>query len=232
MNPVALRLKPYFERVDRLSLRERGLLFAGGVVLLYMAWQSLLMDPVTRRVRAAEQRLAEVRHRGQLADEAGAAAAQDPAIAAAARNRALGERLAALDRELAVAAQGYVAPEKMAELLRQMLAAEQGLRLVTLRNLPAVSLSRPASAPVAAGTGPAESVPSEPAAVDRGPFLHPVELVVEGDYASVVGYLHALEKLPWRIHWQRLELLAGDSPTNRVRIVIGALSLSRDWMSL
>lgn len=231
MNPVALRLKPYFERVDRLSLRERGLLFAGGVIVLYMAWQSLLMDPVARRVRAAEQRLAEVRHRGQLADEAGAAAAQDPAIAAAARNRALGQRLAGLDRELAAAAQGYVAPDKMAELLRQLLAAEQGLRLVTLRNLPAVSLSRPASVPPPAAATP-EAAATEPAAVDRGPFLHSVELVVEGDYASVVGYLHALEKLPWRIHWQRLELLAGESPTNRVRIVIGALSLSRDWMSV
>jgi hypothetical protein len=29
-----------------------------------------------------------------------------------------------------------------------------------------------------------------------------------------------------------VELTAGDYPENRVRIVIGALSLSRDWMNL
>jgi MSHA biogenesis protein MshJ len=111
----------------------------------------------------------------------------------------------------------------MTELVRGLLASQQGLRLVSLRNLPAESLSRPAGATSAAG---------DAAATDRGPFLHPVEVVVEGDYPSIVNYLHELEKLPWRIHWQRLELLAGDYPSNRVRIVIGALSLSRDWMAV
>jgi MSHA biogenesis protein MshJ len=76
------------------------------------------------------------------------------------------------------------------------------------------------------------ATPGTPAPEDRGPFVHPVELVVEGDYLSVLAYLEALERLPWRMHWQRLELKAGVYPVNRVRIVIGALSLSRDWMSV
>jgi MSHA biogenesis protein MshJ len=57
-------------------------------------------------------------------------------------------------------------------------------------------------------------------------------MVVEGDYASLVAYLRALEALPWRIHWQRVELAAGEYPLNRIRIVIGALSLSSDWISV
>ena len=60
----------------------------------------------------------------------------------------------------------------------------------------------------------------------------PVEIVVEGDYASVVAYLRAVESLPWRIQWRKLELTAGEYPVNRVRLVIGALSLSRDWLSV
>ncbi len=228
LDALSLKLQPLVERVDRLSLRERGLIFGGGVALIYIAWQALLMDPVAVRARGAEQRLVEVRRRGQLADEAGIAAAQDPAIAAAGRNRALAARLHEVDGELATAAQGYVAPERMTELVRGLLASQQGLRLVSLRNLTVESLSRPAGVAVE----PAAGADAGQAAADRGPFLHPVEIVVEGDYASVVGYLHELEKLPWRIHWQRLELLAGDYPSNRVRIVIGALSLSRDWMSV
>jgi MSHA biogenesis protein MshJ len=78
-------------------------------------------------------------------------------------------------------------------------------------------------------SGAADAIPS---ASDRGPFLHPVEIVVEGDYASLVAYLRALESLQYRIHWQQLDLTAGDYPVNRVRIVIGALSLSRDWISV
>ncbi len=221
MTPLLNRLRPLVERIDRLSLRERALIFGGGVALIYMAWQGLLMDPVAARARAAEQRLVEVRHRGEVADEASLAAASDPAVAAGARNRALDARLREIDAELAAAAQGYVAPEKMAELLRELLAGQRGLRLVSLKTLPAQSLSHAAAA---AGDAPD--------AADRGPFLHPLELVVEGDYPSVVGYVQSLEKLPWRIHWQRLELLAGDYPSNRVRIVIGALSLSRNWMTV
>lgn len=231
MTTLSLRLKPLLERIDQLSVRERVLIFGGGVALIYVAWQALLMDPVTVRARAAEQRLVEARRRGQVADEAGLAATQDPAVAAATRNRALAQRLGEIDAELASAAQGYVAPERMTELLRGLLAGQQGLRLVSLRNLPAESLSRP----VTAG-GETAAPPGAPAApvvpTDRGPFLHPVEVVVEGDYLSIVNYLHEVEKLPWRIHWQRLELLAGDYPSNRVRIVIGALSLSRDWMAV
>jgi MSHA biogenesis protein MshJ len=225
MTTLPLKLKPLLERIDQRSLRERALIFGAGVALIYVAWQSLLMDPLTVRARGAEQRLVEARRRSQLAGEEGLAAAQDPAVGAASRNRALVQRLREVDAELSAAAQGYVAPERMAELLRGLLAGQQGLRLVSLRNLSAESLSHPLTA-VGEPAAPAG------AAADRGPFLHPVEVIVEGDYLSIVNYLHELEKLPWRIHWQRLELLAGDYPSNRVRIVIGALSLSRDWMAV
>jgi MSHA biogenesis protein MshJ len=224
LTALSLKLKPLGERIDQLSLRERGLIFGGAVALLYVAWQGLLMDPLTTRARTAEQRLVEVQRRNQVADEAGRAAEQDPALAALARNRALEQRLRQIDTDLEAAAHGYVSPERMTELLRELLAGQRSLRLVSLRNLPPESLSHPH------GAAPAD--PAGRSATDRGPFLHPVEIVVDGDYLSIVAYLHELEKLPWRIHWQRLELLAGDYPTNRVRIVIGALSLSRDWMAV
>jgi MSHA biogenesis protein MshJ len=226
LEPIALKLKPHFERLDQRTLRERLLIFGGGVVLLYMAWQTLIMDRLTTRARIAEQHLTEARTRMDAIRTGGLDITQNPAAVAAARNRALVTRLGALDVELGSAARGYVAPEHMTELLRDILANQHGLRLVSLKNLPAESLSAPVTtvgAPAAA-TGPVDG--------DRGPFLHPVELVVDGDYLAVVEYLHALEQLPFRMHWQRLELVTGDQATNRVRIIIGAFSLSRDWMTV
>lgn len=216
------RVRPFVERLDARSLRERALVFGAGVAIIYMAWQALLMDPLALRARLAEQHLADARRQTAVLGEAGSASIQDPAVAAAARNRVLSGRLAALDAELHALAQGYVAPDRMTELLRELLAGQQGLKLVSLTNLPVESLSQAA--------GPAGPTPI--AEGDRGPFLHPVEIVVDGDYASVLAYLRALETLPWRIHWRRIELVAGEYPANRVRIVIGALSLSRDWMSV
>jgi MSHA biogenesis protein MshJ len=222
LNALANRLGALAERLDALSLRERGLIFGAGVALIYIAAQMLFLGPITTRAQHAEQRLATSRQHMVAIDAATADMANDPGVAAAARNGALKGRLALLDSELRTAAQGYVTPDRVADMLREILTRQQGLQLVSLSNLPVESLSHPQAA--APGV--------DLAADDRGPFLHPVEMVVEGDYVSVVAYLRALEAMPWRIHWQQLELTAGDYPVNRVRIVIGALSLSRDWMSI
>jgi len=229
------QLKPLLARLEQMSARERGLVFGGLLVLVYLVWQALVMDPLNARVKAAEAQAAQIRQSIRSAEQAQAATLNDPAVTAANRNRALHQRRVELDAELGQLTGGYVAPDKMSALLREVLASQQGLRLVSLKNLPVISLSQAANPDSAKpGSNPpgADSASPAPSAVDHGPFLHPVEVVVDGDYLSVVAYLHSLEKMPWRIHWQRLELLSGDYPTNRVRLVIGALSLSRDWMSL
>jgi MSHA biogenesis protein MshJ len=220
------RVRPLIERIDALTLRERVIIFGAGVTLVYIAWQTLVMDPLAGRARGAEQHLAQVREQMTAIDQLGTAASQDPIVKAALRNDALAQRLTALDGELSAVAKGYVAPERMTELLRALLAEQHGLKLVSLANLPVESLSQPLSQSLGA------KADAPLADDDRGPFLHPVEIVVEGDYASVVAYLRAAESLPWRIQWRKLELTAGEYPVNRVRLVIGALSLSRDWLSV
>ncbi len=228
LNTMNMRVRPLVERLDRMSLRERGMVFAVGVVALYCIWQVLLMDPLLKRTHLAEQRLNGARDKIVAVDEAGIAIAQDPAVVALIRNRALKHRLDALDAELNSAAQGYVSPGRMTDMLREMLAGQHGLHLVSLENLPVQSVSATTKEPAVVET-PMQKAEKD---ADQGPFLHPVEMVVEGDYASIVAYLHALEKMPYQIHWQRVELTAGEYPNNRVRIVIGALSLSRQWISV
>ena len=222
LEPMVRRLTLLGQRLDALSLRERGLIFAAGVTLAYIAWQTLFMDGLNKRTQLAEQQLSVVRqHLAALAEADGAASA-NPLTAAAARNAALRGRLASLDTDLRAAATGYVAPEKMIDMLREILAGQHGLKLVSLANLPVQSLAQAKEPHVADVTLDDK---------DPGPFLHPVEIVVEGDYLDVIAYLRALEALPWRIHWQQLELETQGSGS-RVRIVIGALSLSRYWMSV
>jgi MSHA biogenesis protein MshJ len=239
VDTLMARLGPVAERINHLSLRERAMVFAAGVAVLGMAWQNLLMDPLTRRAHNAQQQLQGVRERLEAADLAVRTAAQSPEVMAAARNRALEERLAQLNAELSTAAHGYVAPERVANLLGELISRQQGLTLISLRNLPVQSLSLDAEAAragSAAGANAAASANSgmgaHGAARDRGPFLHPVEVIVSGDYPSIVRYLQSLEQVPFRLHWERLELQVEHYPANRVRLVIGALSLSREWMSV
>jgi len=219
---VGDKLRSLSERLDALSLRERGLIFAGCVTLVFVAAQTLFMGPIAIRAHNADKRLGTARQNLAAIEGAGSQPATDPGVLAAARNAALAARLKILDSEMRAAALGYVAPDKVVDMLREILAHQQGLQLVSLSSLPVESLSREARGASEAG----------PVGDDLGPFLHPVEMVVDGSYSSVVQYLRALEAMPWRVHWQQLELTAGDYPVNRVRIVIGALSLSRDWMNL
>jgi MSHA biogenesis protein MshJ len=244
LGPTFARARALAERIDRLSLRERVLVFGAAVVVVYVAWQTLLMDPLAARASDAERRLAEVDRRLQAVDAT--LAAGDPRAQVLARRRALADRLEALETTLRDAASGYVPPDRMADMLRDVLESQRGLRLVSVRNLPVESLAIPsatatATAPApppasATGTAIAPAPAADGAAASgsdaQGPFLHPVEVVVEGDYAAVLEYLHALERLPWRVQWRRLDLAAGEYPSNRVRIEIGTLSLSREWLSV
>lgn len=104
------RVRPFIERLDALTLRERVVIFGAGVALLYIAWQTLLMDPLGVRAKSAQQHLADARRQTAVIDEVGAAASQNPAVAAALRNRALADRLAALDGELNSVAQAMWRP--------------------------------------------------------------------------------------------------------------------------
>jgi MSHA biogenesis protein MshJ len=217
MQPLALRMKTLAERIDRLSLRERALLFAGVNVLICIAWQSLLMDPLNARAQRAALRINELGGHAEHLAPGATSIDNDPALMAVARERSLREHRAGLEQELATVSRGYVPPEQMIELLQQLLDRQNGLRLVSMRNLPVESLS-PNKDP---GT-----------AADHGPFLHPVEMELEGDYASVIAYLQVLERLPWRLHWRQLDLRTEKYPLNRIRIEIGTLSLSRNWMSV
>lgn len=223
LRPLSQRVVPMMERYNQMSLRERGLIFGATLVLTFMGWQLLLMDPLTARATAAGRQLADAQERAQLAGTAGQAVAENPAVTAVARERSLRERRAQLEQELVDASRGYVPPERMTDVLRQLLEIQHGLRLISLRNLPAEPL----------GDAGKASVPgADKAAAEHGPYLHPVEIEFEGDYASVVGYLHSLENLTLRLRWREIAVTAHKYPMNRVRIEIATLSLSRDWMTV
>jgi MSHA biogenesis protein MshJ len=228
LRPLAQRMVPLMERFNQMSLRERGLIFGGSLVLTFMAWQILLMDPLAARAAVAQQKLAEAQQRAQAADAAGEAVTLNPALTALARDHAMRERQASLEKELFAASSGYVPPNRMADVLRQLLVGRHGLRLIALRNLPAEPLA--AESKSAATGGAAAEKAAATTAADRGPYVHPVEIELEGDYASVVGYLRSLEKLSLHLRWRELTVTAQKYPINRVRVEIATLSLSRDWM--
>jgi len=111
----------------------------------------------------------------------------------------------------------------MLEALRDVLNKQQGLRLVSMRNLPVTSLATP--------SGDTKAAESKPVA-SGGPYVHSLELVVEGSYLDVLRYLQSVEALPWRFYWQVLELKTTEYPLNRVRVRLNTLSMDKEWLGV
>ncbi len=229
-------------KFDRLSLRERGLLFAAAVAVVVTAWNAMFMDGLTLKERtlssevsALETSLAATSHATANLIES------DPTTRALAQLKDRQAALDAINARLVAESAGLIPPSQMVQVIRDVLGRQNALVLVSLKNLPMTSLAPAASVPAQGGSsseGPA-AAPDAPAAAsiavppaESGPYLHPVEVVVEGNYLDIVSYLHALEALPWHFYWRVLELETKAYPKNRVRIELSTVSMDKEWIGV
>jgi MSHA biogenesis protein MshJ len=127
----------------------------------------------------------------------------------------LKESLRTTDAQIATAAAGLLPPRKMIDVIHDVLKQHPGVVLVSLKNEPVAPL-----------------VPPAPGHPQSAPYVHPVELIVEGSYLDILAYLRNLESLPWKLHWQSLELKTLAYPRNRVRIELNTVSMEKEWLGV
>ncbi len=210
-----------FARINRCSLRERALLFTAAVGLLVMLWNQLLMVPLGTRWTTLSNALQEA-HTGSSAADSGRAAdsPMDRYSALKLREAALQTALASTDAELNEAQSGMIAPKEMMAVLADVLGRQKGLTLVLLRNLPVEPLLPPL-APSEAGS----------ASAAMGPYLHPAEIVLRGNYLDVLAYLRELESRPWGIQWRRFDFTtSAEGPQYRIEFT--TLSMQSNWLGV
>ena len=214
-------------RFNAMSLRERGMMAGALLALVVLAWDQLLMNPLRVKQAALTQEIGDVQSSIKLLNETISGRAEgNPLSQAMQQKQELTRSLAAVDAQLQSEAAGLIAPQRMLAALRDVLAEQRALRLVSARNLPVTSLLAAASPPAATnGTAPTP-VP------DSAPYVHAMELVVEGGYLDVLTYLQKVEALPWRFYWQVLELKSTEYPLNRVRIRLNTLSMDKEWLGV
>jgi MSHA biogenesis protein MshJ len=204
-------------RFDRLSVRERILVASATLVALVIVWTIIVFDPMAAKERALVAELAGLQESISAASQAMQTAAENDATAAAMRKQEqLEQELAAIDAQLASESAGLIPPERTVQVIHDVLARQRGVTLITLHNKPVTTL-----VPHADG-----------AQSGAGPYVHSVELVVEGNYLDVLAYLKALERLEWRFYWKLLELATTQYPTNRIRIELSTLSLDQSWIGV
>jgi MSHA biogenesis protein MshJ len=219
---------PLAKRYEAFSLRERALVALAILGAAIFLWDSMLMQPLRNQRMAIDSELSAASASGFTAQSADV---NDPRQMNLQRAGDLQTQLQSLDAQIADTANGFVPSNRMIEVINDMLDRQGRLELVSIRNLPVVSLVPPPKADEnAAATGvPAaegETGPGEP------PYIHSIEIVIDGQYADILEYLEALEALPWRFRWNTLDLNTRGYPRNRVRIELSTLSLDSTWLGV
>jgi MSHA biogenesis protein MshJ len=201
------------KKYEALSLRERAMVVLALLALVIALWDTYLMDPLRRARVGLEAELASASSYGVTATSADVS---DPRQVSIKRAGELQTQLATLDSQLKSSARGFVSADRMIEVLHDVLDRQGRLDLVSIRNLPVTSLVPP----VEAGAAP------------QPPYVHSIELVVDGQYSDVLDYLGQLEALPWKFRWTSLDLSTAGYPRNRVRIELSTLSLDSTWLGV
>ncbi len=214
-------LEKPFAKFNRMSMRERALVGGASLVALIMIWTIAIMDPMTAKTAALRSEMASLQETLATGTRTAAeVAASDVTERVREREQKLEARLATINGQLASKSAGLIEPERMVQVIHDVLSNQHGVTLISLQNKPVSALVEPTAA--ADGTLPAMS----------GPYVHRVELVIDGRYLDVMRYLKALEALPWRFYWRSLELQTTQYPISRVRIELSTLSLDKDWIGV
>lgn len=217
------RLQQLANRVDRLTLRERVLVFLAVVAVAWSAWDMILLAPYTAKRDAARQEVADIRDRvGRLnnaIEETLASRDSDPNEALRQRLESLEARMDDIDGNIRTATADLVRPSDMPGLLRAVLEKQTDLELVRMSSVP-----------------PEPLISQEELGGQAGEigniWRHGLRLEVRGHYLDVLEYVEALEELEWRFLWGGIEIATEQYPDNRVVIVVNTLSLGENWIGV
>lgn len=212
-------------RLDRLAQRERLAVFAAAALAILALVFVTGIEPAIEqgKLRAAsiadQERLLAAAQQQQR--ELAQRLSQDPEAGVRARMAEKRQQIAALDSQLAQLQRTLVSPERMPSVLREMVGKEHGIRLMSLRNLPA--------APLLAAEPGAEVPGSEQLAAGRHVYRHGVEIVVQGSYLDLLSYVSRLERQSWQVYWGKTVVTA-EYPKTVVALTLYTLSLDKAWL--
>lgn len=232
-------MKQYWQklslRLDALNLRERIMVFACAVLVLFVLLNFLLLEPQFNQQKKVSQQI--------KLDQTAAAKIQlemqskwqshglDTDQVNQEKLKQLQQQTAKLRGDLTGVQKNLVSPEKMSTLLEDILKRNGRLRLVSLKNLPQVNLNKAESkeAELAAGK---PAVKTDGASEAGSIYRHGVEIVVQGNYMDMMNYLAALEAMPWELYWGKTKFQVDIYPTGTMTLTVYTLSLDKTWLNL
>ncbi|MEX2353013.1 MAG: hypothetical protein WD709_02410 [Gammaproteobacteria bacterium] len=232
------QIKALIDRLDALSIRERGLILAGILFILYSVWDSLLIQPQVieeRRIFAdlqmkrAEQSVQNMRFQELVRQDR-----TDPDVANRARMAELKQQLAEIETSVRQSTNHLVSPANMAGILETILNKSRGLELTSIKGLgvsPLLTAGAEDSGNEDAAEPESDSVGVSMGGLENA-YKHGLQISFEGDYMSTLAYLRELETLEWGFFWEKMEYEVLEYPRARATITLYTLSLEKEWIGV
>ena len=212
---ITAKLTSLRASVDKLSLRERLLVFSTVLMLFASVWYLGFMEPLTQRAANSRTEIEALQARIETANRS----LEDQVLQISGsgteyqdRFTSVQRRIDTINESLGDYASELIDPAEMARVMEGVLKQQSKLRLIRLRNLSPEALSASADSRTATF------------------YKHGLEIEFEGSYSACLDYLQEIENLPWRFYWQVLELEVLEYPRNRVRLEVSTLSLDEEWI--
>ena len=214
-SPILTKLTSVLAAVDKLSMRERVLLFASGMMLLGSLWYLGLMQPLTKQVKKNRTEIISLQERTKTTNQnLEVQVLQISSTGTEDREKFLQvqQRLDEMNERLGGYAAELIDPAQMSRVLQGVLKEQSKLRLIRVRNISPEELAASAEAQTTTF------------------YRHGLEIELEGSYLACLEYLQKIEDLPWRFYWQYLEIEVLEYPHNRIRLEVSTLSPDEEWI--
>jgi MSHA biogenesis protein MshJ len=224
-------LRQLAQRIDALSLRERGILFAAILAALFMIANNLVFSSLRheqqRMEREVRGKFAEMQIMNAQVETMLAQLNQDPDTVFRGRITELKKQLADEEASVAGIVRGLVSPQEMPKLVHQILSRNRALQVVQVENLPAVALDN--AAPSQPGT---VQQTGAAAGSEAHVYKHGMRIELKGQYLDIVRYLRALESMPAKVFWGEVQFESEKYPVSRITLVIYTISLNKAWLEV
>lgn len=212
-----------------LEARERWMVFAAGLVVIWFILNTLLVAPVTQKLAALRTEITQSQSQFDEIQQQLNAFAQTPVRDINAVNQ---EKIAGLDAS--VQAQStkiqnlnnvLIKPENMAALLKDVLQKNANLNLVAMKTMVPEILLKKDTKQSAQPTDVHEA--GAPVI-----YKHGLEITLSGQYLELLKYAESLEKSNLHVLWSNASLDAKDYPVSQLTLSVYALSLDKTWLSI
>lgn len=220
------------DKITALSRRERVAILLAGLALSLFLLPQFLLEPVTRKIDAAQSTIAGNKTQIQeLQQQIENLRTTGSGTVKAKREKELADLKSALEsanQQLGMMTNNMVKPDEMLGLIEQLMKKNERIRLLALNTLPISNLQAELQKRGTGGVAVATSQTSGTPVIYR----HGTELILEGSYLDLLQYIADLEQLPWRLIWGDMRFKVDSPGSIELTLTLYTLSQDEAWLSL